>query len=342
LKIVNYPEVFSRQFLRNGRDEGRAPVKLWDTAVTQPGQSLPFPTIVVIIATRNRGSSAVRTVRTVLANTYPSFKVLVIDQSDNTATNDALDQFKSDPRFIYIHTETVGLARAHNFGISQYASELVAITDDDCEVPPDWLDQIVASFGQTEKIGMLFGNTIATSHDTSKGFVPQYLRTTPRIQRSSWQFTRVRGMGACMALRRKAWLAVGGFDGIMGCGAPMLSGEDADMAVRLSLKGYQVLETPQVQVLHYGYRTFSEGRQTIYRDAFGIGATLIKPLRTGHFSILPLFLYEFFWLTLRPVLWNVVCWHRPFRFTMLRGFVAGVKAGLTRPLDAIHCSFRDK
>jgi len=306
-----------------------------------PQNSQPFPSVAVIIATRNRGSSAVTTVQSILANPYPSFKVLVIDQSDTTSTEEALAPFKTDTRFIYIHTKIIGLAHAHNLGISQSSSELIAITDDDCEVPANWLDRIVTAFGQDETIGMLFGNTLAMPHNAEEGFVPEYKITTARLVQSSWRFSRARGMGACMALRRKAWLEVGGFDGLMGCGAPMQSGEDADMALRLNLKGYRVLETPQVQVLHYGFRTFAEGRQTVYRDAFGVGVSLTKPLRLGHLSLLPLFLYEFFWLTLRPVIWNVVRWRRPFRFTMVRGFMAGVKAALASPLGAVFCRFRD-
>lgn len=306
-----------------------------------PENDQPLPSVAVIIATRNRGSSGVRTVQSILANNYPSFKVLVIDQSDTTSTEEALAPFKSDTRFKYIYTKIVGLALAHNLGISQSSSELIAITDDDCEVPANWLESIVAAFRQDEKIGMLFGNTLATPHNAGEGFVPEYKIDAARLLQSSWRFNRARGMGACMALRRKAWLEVGGFDGVMGCGAPMQSGEDADMALRLNLKGYRVLETPHVEVLHYGYRTFAEGRQTVYRDAFGVGASLAKPLRLGHFSLLPLFLYEFLWLTLRPVLWNVVRWKRPFRFTMIRGFVAGVKAAFTRPVGAVYCRFRD-
>lgn len=325
-------------YLTKGQNINRRPVENRDITIPVSTQ----PSVTVVIATRNRGSSAVTTVRSVLNNNYSSFKVRVIDQSDTTSTKDALDQFKADPRFIYVHTQRAGLARAHNLGISQSESEIIAITDDDCEVPETWLEQIVSAFARNEKLGMVFGNTVAISYNANEGFIPQYIRTTNRLQRSSWELSRPRGLGACMAVRRTAWQAVGGFDSVMGCGAPMLSGEDADMAVRLSLKGYQVFETPQVYVLHYGYRTFEEGRQTLYRDAFGVGATLIKPLRTGHFSILPLFICEFFGLNLWPVLWNLLRWRRPFRFTILRGFVAGVRAGLAAPLDSLHCNFRDE
>jgi GT2 family glycosyltransferase len=339
LKLFDAAYTSAPRLAKDERATHRLPVIAGGEVVPRDRQ--PSPSVVVIIATRNRGSSAVRTVQSILANPYPSFKVLVIDQSDTTSTEEALTPFKTDDRFTYIYTKIIGLAHAHNLGISQSSSELIAITDDDCEVPANWLDRIVAAFEQNETVGMLFGNTLATPHNAGEGFVPEYKITTARLLQSSWRVSRARGMGACMALRRKAWLEVGGFDGMMGCGAPMQSGEDADMALRLNLKGYRVLETPQVQVLHYGYRTFAEGRQTVYRDAFGVGASLAKPLRLGHFSLLPLFLYEFFWLTLRPIIWNVVRWHRPFRFTMVRGFVAGVKAALTSPVGAVYCRFRD-
>jgi GT2 family glycosyltransferase len=56
--------------------------------------------------------------------------------------------------------------------------------------------------------------------------------------------------GAFMALRKDAWLKIGGFDGSF-----YFNFEDVDMGWRLTLAGYRNLFMPTVKVLHVGGRT---------------------------------------------------------------------------------------
>jgi hypothetical protein len=49
-----------------------------------------LPAITTIICTRNRGASAAETVQSILANDHPSFELIVVDQSTNSETADAL------------------------------------------------------------------------------------------------------------------------------------------------------------------------------------------------------------------------------------------------------------
>lgn len=290
------------------------------------------PTFSVVIATRNRGDSCVTTVKSVLANHYPFFEVVVVDQSDEDSTEQALQQFKANENFSYIRSATKGLSRARNVAIERSQADWIAITDDDCEVPADWLEKLAAAITNNPQVGVVFGNTVAADCDWNEYFVPSYVKSSSKLFKQSWALERSGGMGACMATSRKTWAELNGFDAMLGVGAPMLSGEDNDFALRAVAKGYYVLEYPEFSVLHYGLRSKEEMRNTTYRNSFGVGAVLVKLLRSGHFSFLPVFMSETF-NRLRIVSWQVLRRKKPYHFVMLKGFADGVLKGLKVPLN---------
>ena len=106
--------------------------------------------ITAVVATRNRGDSAVMAVRSLLLSDHPSFGVVVVDQSDDDSTRSALAPFESDPRYLYIHSDTPGVGRAQNLAASMIASPLIAFTDDDCEVDAAWLVELVGTLRATD------------------------------------------------------------------------------------------------------------------------------------------------------------------------------------------------
>ena len=133
--------------------------------------------VTVVIPTRNRGDSVVRTIRTTLLNGYPDLELIVVDQSDDNRTEISLQPLLSDPRISCIRTTTRGLSAALNVGIALAQTEIIAITGDDCEVDKDWLKELVAAFAIDPRIGIVFGNVLPGPHDRSLGFIPAYVQT---------------------------------------------------------------------------------------------------------------------------------------------------------------------
>ena len=234
------------------------------------------PPITVVVATRNRGGSVADTVETVLAGRYGRYEVWVVDQSEDDRTSTSLHILMSDQRVRYLRTPTVGLARAHNIAIARATSELIAITDDDCEVPCDWLEKLATAFAADRRIGLVFGNVYPVDHDPAAGFVPSYVREEPFLARSLREKDRVAGIGACMGLRRSVWQEIGGFDERLGAGTAFRAGNDGDLAIRVLLAGHFVYETPEVSVLHRGFRQWKEARSLIWGYSYGTGAMLAK------------------------------------------------------------------
>src|SRR5438046_2399871 len=97
-----------------------------------------------IICTRNRSDLIGPALTSVLANTYASFDVLVVDQSDDDRTREVVTSLAAKHANLrYLHTPIAGLSRAYNIGIRESRGEVLAFTDDDCIAPPDWIASIV-------------------------------------------------------------------------------------------------------------------------------------------------------------------------------------------------------
>ena len=246
--------------------------------------------VTVVIPTRNRGDSVVRTIRTTLLNCYPDLELIIVDQSDDNRTEISLQPLLRDRRISGIRTTTRGLAAALNIGIGIAQTEIIAITGDDCEVDKHWLKELVAAFATDPRIGIVFGNIFPGPHDRNLGFVPAYVRETEFLARNISEKHNVAGTTACMGLRRSVWKALGGFDQMFGTGASLHSAEDLDLTLRALLKGHAVYETPRVSVVHHGFYRHEKRATMVFRYWYGTGAAISKQFKCGRWSMVTVLL----------------------------------------------------
>jgi GT2 family glycosyltransferase len=290
-----------------------------------------LPPITVVISTRNRGERIVETIETILLNDHPDFEVRVVDQSDGTATDASLQRFRNDPRLLYVRTTSRGLSAGRNLGIRDARNELVAITDDDCRVPADWLRRLAGAFAVDPRIGVVFGNVYPGPHDPSRGFIISYVRKEALLARSILDKHRCEGIASCMGVRKSAWRSLGGFDELLGAGAPFRAAEEMDLAIRALMAGYYVYESPAFSVSHLGIRSWGQGRDLVSGYLFGNGAAFAKHLRYRPGSILFVLLrLAGRWAFDRPRIDFARC---PPRWLRLRAFARGLMAGAVLPVD---------
>jgi glycosyltransferase involved in cell wall biosynthesis len=89
-----------------------------------------LPAITVVVPTRNRAERIAENISSVLANAYPDFRVLVVDQSDDDRTERTVRELaSSDGRLRYIRQPGTGAARARNLGAWEASDPLVAFVD---------------------------------------------------------------------------------------------------------------------------------------------------------------------------------------------------------------------
>jgi glucosyl-dolichyl phosphate glucuronosyltransferase len=98
----------------------------------------------VIVATWNRAELLARCLRALAAQTLPAdqFEVLVVDNNSSDDTRAVVEA--SGPPVRYLFEARQGVSAARNTGLRAAAAPVVAFTDDDVVVPPDWLEALLA------------------------------------------------------------------------------------------------------------------------------------------------------------------------------------------------------
>jgi GT2 family glycosyltransferase len=287
----------------------------------------------VLVCTRNRPESLLRAVGAILADAEPDLELIVMDQSEGTDSQLALCPFAHDARLRYTRTRARGKGAALNEGLRLARGAVVACTDDDCVPPAGWARAMADAMRTHARAAVVFCSVRPEPYDPSEGYVPAYEPKRDRVLRSVSDARLGLGLGAGMALRRDAILALGGFDEQFGPGSRFGSGDDWDISLRVLLSGWEVHEVASIWLLHYGFRSWAEGRSHTLRDWIAIGALCAKPLRAGYFSALPL---TFWFLTvdaLWPPLRDLLMLRPPRGKARIVGFSRGFIGGFRTPVD---------
>src|SRR5690606_38887608 len=158
------------------------------------------------------------------------------------------------------------------------------------------------------------------------GFIPTYYPPRARVLRGRLAKLRDGGIGALMAVRRDAALAVGGFDERVGAGSDLAACEDGELAYRLLRAGWGLAHVPAASVMHHGFRRWADGRRYSYDTYRGIGAAYATHLRGGDPGGLALLAQQF-----AVVLGGMVraaLQREPIGLARLLGLGAGVVMGV--------------
>jgi GT2 family glycosyltransferase len=315
---------------------------------TAPTDDAALGRVSVVVCTRDRPASLERTIRSLLASRRVDLDLIVVDQSDGTETETMLRPMAHRGDLRYLRSDRRGLGAALAEGTSAAQSQYVVHTDDDCEAPPEWAAGMADALRRSPDVALVFSNVIAGPFDPSAGCIPDYEGQKTRVLSSVLAMCRGRGngvpswpIGASMAYRRDAIEAIGNFDRALGAGSRFRSAEDWDMQLRVLLRGWKVLQTPDVFVVHHGFRTWAEGREHTGRDWFGNGAVVGKLLRVGR----PSFILVAAWVLAREILSQPVLdllhGRRPRGLLRITSFIRGVVTAFGARIDRETMCFVD-
>ena len=131
-----------------------------------------IPSVSVIIPSFNRPELTLRAVRSVLAQTWKNFEIIVIDdgsRSDQVFPIELID----DQRVRMIrHPANLGVSAARNTGVKESGCPLIAFLDSDDRWLPDKLASQIATF---EKHGSTANALIYSSYYNEHGQKANYL-----------------------------------------------------------------------------------------------------------------------------------------------------------------------
>ena len=99
--------------------------------------------ISVVIPMYNKAACVGHTLRTVQAQTFSDFEVVVVDDGSTDGSADIVERF-DDARIRLVRQENAGVSAARNRGIEEAHYDLIAFLDADDEWKPDYLATQVA------------------------------------------------------------------------------------------------------------------------------------------------------------------------------------------------------
>jgi glycosyltransferase involved in cell wall biosynthesis len=236
------------------------------------GRTAAAPTISVIVCTRDRPEHLARCLDSILASEYADLELVVVDQSTTDASSHLLAACEDD-RLVVLRLEGPGKSRALNAAMAAARGEILALTDDDCAVPKDWLRRALTVLAAEPQASIVFGALAAAPHDRRKGYVPAFSPERYQVFRRPALRSRL-GMGGNMVVRRSVFRTIGAFDEAVGPGSRFRSGDDLDLAYRALRRGHVVVNDPANVVIHWGMRDYATGaaQRLVANYHYGIGA----------------------------------------------------------------------
>jgi GT2 family glycosyltransferase len=222
------------------------------------------PRVAVVIPTRNALDLLRPCVASLRGKTsYPNYSLVIIDnQSDDPALHEYLRTERRHGTFdVFEYPRPFNHSQMHNELISQLAADFVVLVNNDVQVLSDrWLEQMIATVqlspdvagvgallrypdGSVQHGGVILGLFGVAGH-AHRFLAPSetgYFGRCACLQEVS------AATGACLLLRRDAFLEVGGFR----ADRYPNSFNDVDLWLRLRQRGYRCLYNPQVMATHY-------------------------------------------------------------------------------------------
>jgi glycosyltransferase involved in cell wall biosynthesis len=130
----------------------------------QPGDHLALKSsqvcdslsISVVVPTYNRSKIVLAGIESVLAQTYPAFEIIVVDDGSSDGTGEMLQRFvdqrsgsgKAAPEIRYFYQSNQGQSAARNKGIAEARGEWIAFLDSDDPWSPEKLEWQVRAIAQ--------------------------------------------------------------------------------------------------------------------------------------------------------------------------------------------------
>ncbi len=254
-----------------------------------PSPPRRVPSISVVVCTRDRADQLQRCLGALSRLAFPAYEVIVVDNAPRT---DATQQVVAAAGVRYVREDRPGLDWARNRGLAEARYGVVAYTDDDTEVDPQWLAGIAAGFADPS-VGAVTGLVIPGALDTEaevlfelcyggmgKGTMPR--EWDPAVLSARQLIgTHHLGVGANMAFRRELLERLGGFDTALDVGTPSHGGGDLDILHRVLMAGAVIRYEPAAILGHHHRRELAALRRQHYDNGRAFGVYLLKIFARG-------------------------------------------------------------
>ena len=200
-----------------------------------------FPHISILLAVRNERYNILECLQSLDKLNYPSDKLEILIGNDES-TDDSVDIIRlfiaDKPCFQLVNvadfeSNTRAKARVLSLLASKASGDVFFVTDADMQLPPQWIQQMLAGFG--EKTGIVTGFSVTEGGSfAAKMQAVDWVYSLSLIQLAADLAVPVTTMGNNMAITRDAYEAVGGYEAI-----PFSVTEDFALFKAVHKKGFK-------------------------------------------------------------------------------------------------------
>ncbi len=202
--------------------------------------------ISVLICTYNRPAMLAQCLRALLERADEKPDQVVVVNGGDARADEIVQQFsvlghRSSVEVILLKTINKNLAASRNVGLPHCTGDIIAMTDDDAEVFPDWVAQMKRIHAEHPEAGVVGGPVIGAE---TASFIS---RLADRVTFPAYATARtVRTLpGVNVSYKRQVIEQVGLQD------ETLFRGEDVDYNWRAMQWGWTVYYDPRVRVLHH-------------------------------------------------------------------------------------------
>ena len=241
--------------------------------------------VTIIVCTRNRVDALHRCLSSISETKLqcPKAKVelVVVDNGPSDNTHDLVSTWlRSAPLPVrFVEERRPGLGAARNAGVRNARGRLIAFTDDDCQVAPNYLSDLLRHFNG-DKTPAIRGGRVELGDPTD---LPLGIKVDDA--EALFQYPMHPGLialGCNMVIHRDVFARVGPFDERFGSGAPFKASDETDFFYRAYLSNVPVIYVPDMVVYHFhGRKTLDVARAHYWNYSMGTGALYAKHLFAG-------------------------------------------------------------
>lgn len=203
----------------------------------------------VVVCTHKRPDGLARLLETLVPQVahHPDRELIVVNDGTHDAEYaDVIGRFADLVRYEAL-PNPVGIARARNRSAELARGDFLVFTDDDCEVPPHWLDWISATLAAHPELDVVAGTTkpLRLEEAGLLGHVQSHFQLLPKPHALGTLDQSY--VTACLAVRHDLFRELGGFDE-----RPLfaMGGEDTNLSLRLIRARARTRIDPDWHVLH--------------------------------------------------------------------------------------------
>ncbi len=201
-------------------------------------------TLSVLICTYNRPAMLELALRALLSRTFEIPDQVIVVNGGDDRSDQVVERYmgRTNAEVKLVKTYNKNLAASRNVGLPQCTGDIVAWTDDDAEVFPDWVSQMKCIHAAHPEAGCVGGAVLGADSETRLLSRISDVAAFSSPPHSGYVRTIA---GVNVSYKRSVLQRVGLQD------ERFFRGEDVDFNWRIKKLGYEIYYDPAIKVLHH-------------------------------------------------------------------------------------------